>query len=218
MLPSKERDDRDGSRHSRETSSDSIRQEDPKRRRLSDSLDRSSYSESERDRTDYSYRSRSPVEDNQTLPTEILTDEERSMEANYTEVMEWIQDYSPEFNMAEDKKPTRPKSFTESMLDSEQPSTSKALPWSPGCNAVMEEINSIVKGDPSSRRSTAPIKKPKLIPSYEFPNKFYRILDNPRIEPDVVNPEMEDLVPTNLRHDVRRPKVKMSSDVHFVLI
>ena len=75
------------------------------------------------------------------------------------------------------------------MMDSEQPPHPR--PWSPGCNDRMEKINSIVKRDPSSRRSTAPIKKHKLIPFFEFPNKFYRILDNPKVEPPPVKPEMD---------------------------
>jgi len=74
-------------------------------------------------------------------------------------------------------------------MDSEQPPHPR--PWSPGGNDMMEKINSIVKGDPSSRGSTAHIKKPKLIPFYEFPSKFYRILGNPKVEPPPVNPEMD---------------------------
>jgi len=197
----------DESRHSRDSSHES--REDHKRRRLSDSV-------SERDRSEISYRTehshRSTADDSRMLPAVPLSEEEKAMEANYSEVMDWIQDYSPQFNMAEETRPVRPKSFTESLVDSEQPSTSKALPWSPGCNDIMDEIGSIVRGDPSSRKSTAPIKRPKLIPSYEFPSRFYRILGNPKVEPPTVNPQMEDLVSASKRQDVRKPKVRMSTE------
>ena len=36
--------------------------------------------------------------------TESTSEEEKAMEADYSEVMEWIQEYSPEFNMTQQKK------------------------------------------------------------------------------------------------------------------
>ena len=133
-----------------------------------------------------------------------------SLEANYQEVVGWIQTLFPDEPMHDTSLPPRARSMIETLLDSHKDTPARlALPLSRGCVEVIDEAQRLLKGD-SSRKSSLPYKKGKLLPHFEFPTRFYHLPAHPKIETKVVNPLYEQLVPTSSRQSIKKPPIESS--------
>ena len=127
--------------------------------------------------------------------------------------MHWIQEAFPEQDMSDTNINNKPRSMAEDMLDppDKDAQIKMALPWSSGCSAVLNDVRKVVLGE-GSRRPTQPLKKFKMIPSFDFPARYYHTRGVPKVEHKTLNPSFEQLVPSNSRPAIKRPRIEMSVD------
>ena len=148
--------------------------------------------------------------DGQTIP--VSTSEEDLMEANYKEVMTWIQETFPDIDMMDPFKFQKPRSMLEQMLgpSSKEPQIKMALPWSSGCSQILGNVQQVVMGE--GPRRTQPLKINKMVPSFDFPVQFYHVRGIPKVETKNTNTRFEQLVPSSSKPAVKKPQLEMTCE------
>lgn len=109
-------------------------------------------------------------------------------------------------------KPSKKVSLSESVLHPLEVVSSKALPWSPSCVEIMGDMSRMVQGTSTSRKCNGPLRKHRPIPSYDFQQRFYRVVGDCKTEPPPLNHEFETLLPVNHRAQLSNTKPDISHE------
>ena len=133
---------------------------------------------------------------------------ETSTDPKYLDVLSWINQQFPE-TIQEQSSTQAHGSLAESLYE-QQPRTSfPSLPWSHGCIDAINRANNILTGA-LPNKVAAPLKIGKLLPNFDLNYKYYQVRDVPSITTATLNPSVEQMVPSNQRDSLRKPKVEVS--------